>query len=152
MSDTPIRLRQGPLQQLLGYQLARASITANRIFMTHVGEPYDLRPVEFTVLELVVHNPGLNPKQLAQELAVTAPNITAWVDRLADRGLVERERSESDRRAQHLRASAAGIELATRAQQVLEDAERTGLEVLSFGERAILLELLDKVAGCRRGS
>ena len=146
MSDLPLRLDQGSLHQLMGYQLARAAIPTTKIFVANVGEPFDLRPVEFTILALVAQNPGLNPKQLATALAVTAPNITAWIDRLAERGLVERERSESDRRAQHLRTSAAGAKLAAEAQRRLLEAEQQGFAHLTQGERAILLELLNKVA------
>lgn len=130
----------------MGYQLARAAISTTRVFVAAVGAPYDLRPVEFTILALISHNPGVSPKQLAQALAVTAPNITAWIDRLAERGYVERERNESDRRAQHLRVSAAGARLAEEAQRRLVEAEREGLQALTPGERAILLELLNKVA------
>lgn len=130
----------------MGFQLARAAIPTTRLFVANVGEPFDLRPVEFTILALVAHNPGVSPKQLAAALAVTAPNITAWIDRLAERGLVERVRNESDRRAQHLRTSAAGAELAAEAQRRLIEAERQGINHLTLGERAILLELLNKVA------
>ena len=62
-----------------------------------------------------------------------------------------RWRSETDRRAQHLRATHAGRSLATRAVQALLAAEAQELEGLSGGERQILLELLHKVARARQG-
>lgn len=142
-------LVEARLHHVLGYQLAQASIATTGVFTRIVGEPFGLRPVEYTVLSLVSENPGSSLARLAQALAVTAPNITMWIDRLEERGLVQRERSETDRRAQHLNVTSQGRELVTRATQQLQDAERELLAHLSEGERTILVELLHKVA-CSR--
>lgn len=147
---TPVgKLAQPGLYQILGYQLAQATITSTQVFAQEVGTPFDLRPVEFTILTLVDENPGVSAKQLAQALAVTPPNITMWIERLEARRLVERERNPSDRRAQHIRTTAQGSKIARKAARLLVDAERTAISALSGGERAILIELLHKVARCR---
>lgn len=140
------RLIEAKLHHVLGYQLAQASISTASVFMQLVGEPFGLRPVEFTVLSLINENPGSSLARLAQALAVTAPNITMWIDRLEERGLVQRERSETDRRAQHLHATPLGRQLVANATQQLHDGERALLAHLSEGERTILIELLHKVA------
>jgi DNA-binding MarR family transcriptional regulator len=142
-------LIEAKLHHVLGYQLAQASISTASVFMQLVGEPFGLRPVEFTVLSLINENPGSSLARLAQALAVTAPNITMWIDRLEERGLVQRERSETDRRAQHLDVTATGRQLVAKATQQLHDGERDLLAHLSEGERIILIELLHKVA-CSR--
>lgn len=143
------RLIEAKLHHVLGYQLAQASISTASVFMQLVGEPFGLRPVEFTVLSLINENPGSSLVRLAQALAVTAPNITMWIDRLEERGLVQRERSETDRRAQHLHVTPQGRQLVAKATQQLHDGERELLAHLSEGERTILIELLHKVA-CSR--
>ena len=149
---TPLgRLSEATLHRIVGYQLAQANIAILQVFVKQVGEPFDLRPVEFTILALVDENPDVSAKQLAQALAVTAPNITVWIDRLEGRGLVKRERSETDRRAQHIRATTKGARLAREAAQMLKEAERAALAGLTEGERTILVELLHKVARARRG-
>ena len=134
------------LKDVLGYQLAQAAVTTSRLFQCEVGLPHLLRPVEYTVLQLIAENPGTSPVTLAKALAVTKPNITMWVDRLVGRGLVRRSPSSSDKRAQELRTTAAGTALAKQAAARLHDAERAALAGLSAGERAILAELLHKVA------
>lgn len=143
------RLIEAKLHHVLGYQLAQASISTASVFTQLVGEPFGLRPVEFTVLSLINENPGSSLARLAQALAVTAPNITMWIDRLEERGLVQRGRSETDRRAQHLDVTPEGRQLVTKATQQLHDGERELLAHLSDGERTILIELLHKVA-CSR--
>jgi DNA-binding MarR family transcriptional regulator len=147
---TPLgRLDEGALGAIVGYQLAQATIVTMQVFVDVVGQPFDLRPVEFTVLALVQENPDLSATQLAKALAVTPPNIKMWIDRLESRALVERSRSTADRRAQHIRATARGTALVKKAIDHVRQGERAALAGLSGAEQAILVELLHKVAKCR---
>jgi DNA-binding MarR family transcriptional regulator len=141
---------QSALQHLLGYHVAKARIPSRAAFYKYVGDPLELRHVEFTVLMLIKGNPGVTQKQLSQTLAVSAPNITNLLDRLVDRGLIERVRSEFDRRVQHIHFTAEGARLSQRAHELSQTCERELLKHLTEGERVILLELLDKVARHRR--
>lgn len=143
------RLAEDGLHQVLGYQLAQASIATTRVFNEAVGGPFDLRPVEYTVLALIERNPGGSATQLAKALAVTAPNITMWIDRLEARQLVQRLPSETDKRAQRLQLTPKAAKLTAQATARLLEGERSALDALSAAERAILLELLHKVACCR---
>lgn len=144
------KLAETGVHQILGYQLAQATITTNRVFSTQAGQPFDLRPVEFTILTLVQDNPGVSAKQLARALALAPPNITVWMERLESRGLVERERSTSDRRSQHIRTTAAGATLARDVARRIVEGEDLALAGLSAAERAMLVELLHKVARSRQ--
>jgi len=143
------RLAESSLHQVLGYQFAQASIVTGQVFDATVGRPMELRPVEYTLLSLVHENPGVSARQLATALAVTPPNITMWVDKLEQRGLVVRERSATDRRAQHLHATAKGVKMAREATHAVREAEAAQIDALTAAERAMLIELLNKVARCR---
>lgn len=142
------RLAEARLQSVLGYQLAQASIVTDELFSTHAGEPFKLRPVEYTVLTLIDENPGGSLARLARALAVTAPVITVMVDRLEQRGLIERTQSAEDRRTQVLHTTKTGADLVRKATERIIAAEREALP-LSAGEHAMLLELLHKVACAR---
>jgi DNA-binding MarR family transcriptional regulator len=143
------QLEEARLHYVLGYQLAQASIVTHGLFMRLIGEPLELRPVEYTLLTLIAENPGGSQSQLARAMAVTSPNITIWVDRLTRRGLVRRRQSQSDRRLQTLEATPKGLELAREATERILQAEKQALQCLSAGERLILVELLHKVASAR---
>jgi DNA-binding MarR family transcriptional regulator len=143
------QLAEAKLHFVLGYQLAQAAIVTNGLFIRNAGKPFGLRPVEYTVLTLIAENPGGSQARLARALAVTAPNITAIVDRLEAKGLIARSRSEDDRRSQALQATRQGEEVARKATQGIVDAERAALSALSAGEQMILVELLHKVACAR---
>jgi DNA-binding MarR family transcriptional regulator len=142
------RLEEARLQTVLGYQLAQASIVTDAIFRKEAGDPLGLREIEYTVLTLIAENPGGSPARLARALAVTPPHITALVDRLVGRGLVQRKASDEDRRAQILTVTRAGAELVRRATERIVAAERTAL-ALTPGEQVMLAELLHKVACAR---
>jgi DNA-binding MarR family transcriptional regulator len=141
---------QSCLQHLLGYQIARADVPTRRTFAEHIGKPLELSPVEFSCLVLLAFNPGATPKQLAEALAMVAPAVTVLLDRLEKRGLIERARSDSDRRAQLVTLTPAGQALALKAHALSMDMERALLGALSAAERAILIELLQKVARAAR--
>lgn len=142
------RMEEAGLHKVLGYQLAQAALVTDAIFFEQVGEPFSLRPVEYTVLTLIAENPGGSLVRLARALSVTPPNITAIVDRLEGRGLVARAASEEDRRAHVLHVTARGADTVRKATLKIVTAESAALP-LTPGEHAILVELLHKVALAR---
>jgi len=142
------RLEEAKLQKVVGYQLAQATIVTDAIFRGVVGDVLELRPVEYTVLTLIAENPGGSLARLARALSVTAPHITALVDRLESRGLIKRTSSDEDRRAQVLAVTRAGAELARKATDLIIEEERRMFS-LTPGEQAILAELLHRVACAR---
>src|SRR6516164_7622835 len=140
------RLAVERLHDVIGYQIAQASIVTLAIFQRAAGDALELRPVEYTMLVLVHENPGSTAARLARALAVSAPNITMWLDKLQRRGLMRREASETDRRSQHLYLTDKGRKLAEEATRRVIEAEHHAFSHLSNGERAILVELLRKLA------
>lgn len=139
-------LSWGPLDQVMGYLLAQASVATTRVFEAAVGQPTGLHRLEYTLLVLIGENPGCTASALSKALAISPPNMVVWLDRLSSQGLVEREPSETDRRANHLRLTVDGQALAARTTRALRDGESAMLAALSPGERAILAELLAKLA------
>ncbi|MCD6732811.1 MAG: MarR family transcriptional regulator [Burkholderiaceae bacterium] len=150
LPDAKQGLDQSCLQHLLGYQLAQANIPIRKVFLKNIGEPLQLGTVEFTVLSLVAHNRGVTQKQLSQALAVSAPNITTLLDRLEQRELLTRVRSQTDRRSQVIHLTRKGAALARKAIEISRTMEHDVLRHLSEAERGILIELLQKVARHRR--
>lgn len=143
-------LDQSRLTHLVGYAATRASITMRRVFTRHLG-PLDLKVVEFSILMLVAANPQINQKRLGAALDISAPNMAVTLDRMVERGWVERVRSTQDRRAQQIHLTAQGAELVQRAEKIASTMENAALKVLSPAERALLIELLMKVAGGKPG-
>jgi DNA-binding MarR family transcriptional regulator len=147
--DKPVRARdrldESAVDHILGYRLAQASILMRAVYAQAVGDPLNLRTVEFTLLMLLLTNEDVTPSLLTRSLALSPPHLTQLVDRLAERGLVARERSLHDRRAQHIRLTRTGRALAKKAHEVSLGMEKETLQHLSDAERAMLFELLRRV-------
>ena len=108
--------------------------------------PLGLKTSQFSILMLVVDNGDVNQKQLGQALDISPPNMAVTLDRMVERGWVERVRSTRDRRAQQIHLTAARPR-ARRARRARSPRRwRTpALAALSRAERALLIELLRKI-------
>lgn len=145
-SRAAAELDGSPVEHLLGYLLALAEVPTRRAFQRHVGHPFDLRPVEFTLLMLLQGNGRAAPKQIGAALRLPAPHVTTLVDRLLARGLVTRGRDPDDGRAVRVQLSDAGQALATRLQKVSLTMEDGLQGQLTPAERTQLRRLLLKLA------
>jgi DNA-binding MarR family transcriptional regulator len=132
------------LESLLGYNARRASLAVIEVFLERMA-PYGLRPVDFSVLSLVTHNPGITSRQLCTALGILPPNLVGLVGGLEKRELIQRRPHPHDGRAMGLHLTAAG-------QKLMRDAERTAAELetevasrLTPGEQRTLMRLLKKV-------
>ncbi len=140
-------LSLGPLSDVLGYHIAQASVTTVSLFERHVGQPFGLRKVEYSLLMLVLANGPLSPKKLAQALVLSAPNLTLLLDRMQARGLLRRERSQVDRRSQNVVLTDDGQHIAQAGAAAALPMAQGLHDRLSRAEHAMLIELLRKVAG-----
>ncbi|MDH4393680.1 MAG: MarR family transcriptional regulator [Aquabacterium sp.] len=140
-------LSLGLLGDVLGYHIAQAAVTTVDMFERHIGQPFDLRKVEYSLLLLLLANGPLTPKRLGQALALSGPKLTLLLDRLEERGLLRRERNSTDGRSQNIVLTDAGGQLTRTAGQAAAPMERELDDRLSRVERLMLIELLRKVAG-----
>lgn len=83
----------------------------------------------------------LSMRELAQRLCCDASNVTGIVDRLEERGLVERRVAPGDRRVKHLVLTEAGLSL-RRRHGVAFVVDLPLLDELSPDERRLLSDLL----------
>jgi DNA-binding MarR family transcriptional regulator len=133
------------LSQVLGYQLTQANLESLANFEQSVGQPNDLRPVEYTLLQLVREGLCTTPSQLAKELRMTPPSMSVWLDKLTARGLLSRSKSATDGRAQQVSLTAKGQKLIAQVHEKLLLSEQSMLSHLSMGERTMLVEILQKL-------
>ncbi|AMO21854.1 MarR family transcriptional regulator [Ramlibacter solisilvae] len=132
------------LETLIGYNARRAALAVIEVFLDRMSV-YDLRPVDFSVLSLVTHNPGITSRQLCGALGILPPNLVGMINNLEKRALVQRQPHPRDGRAMGLHLTAAG-------QKLMRDAERTATELeaqaagrLSAAEVKTLIRLLKKI-------
>ena len=83
--------------------------------------------------------------EIGERMIQIVPAITSLVDHLEHRGLVQRQRCDSDRRVVHVCLTAAGKELVADAVQPLAAMENQLFHRLSPCQLTQLIELLDSV-------
>ena len=138
-------LDESALGHLVGYAASRAALELRKVFARHM-DPLDLRVTEFSILMLVAANGAVNQKQLGQALDISPPNMAVTIDRMVEHGWVERVRGTHDRRAQHIHLTPRGRQLAEQSHAISLTMEEPALAALSRAERALLVELLGKIA------
>ena len=105
----------------------------------------DLTVGEFAVLEVLHHRGPLLLSQLKDKVLVSAGGVTYLVDRLAERGLVERRRCEHDRRAFYAALTEDGEALISRIFPGHAEAIELAFKGLSDAEIETLTVLLRRL-------
>ena len=79
--------------------------------------PYDLSPLEFSVLRICLQERECTATELARLLPVDASRVSRMVTKLVDKGYLRRRRLRNDRRVVMLRLSEAGVEFTSQLHQ-----------------------------------
>src|SRR3954466_5231949 len=82
------------------WQLLMRFFFAQREHLPAWGEPFGLSPVQCHLLHLIEPDQPLPMSRLAGVLQCDASNVTGLIDRLEQRGIVERRPSPADRRGE----------------------------------------------------
>lgn len=132
------------LESLVGYNARRAALVIIELFLERMAI-YELRPVEFSVISLIAHNPGITSRQLCSTLGMLPPNLVGMVNQFEKRGLLFKRPHPSDGRATGLHPTPACEALMRQAEKTALDLEGEATARLSTAERKTLMRLLKKV-------
>ena len=99
------------------------------------------------ILWVLEHHGELPMSRLADLLDVSLSNATGLVDRMAERGLVERVRVPDDRRIVIIRASDEGVRIRDEIEALKQDRMRTILARLTPDQQARVLLALGDLRG-----
>ena len=101
---------------------------------------------DFAVLEALLHKGPLPVNEIGKKILLTSGSITVAVDRLEDKGLVERRAHGTDRRTKVVHLTSAGKKLITRVYaDHAADMERLASVSLTRSERDTLIRLLKQI-------
>lgn len=125
-------------------KLMRASQSVESDLGDHLQE-WDLTSSQFGVVEAIYHLGPLHQKEIGEKLLKSGGNITVVVNNLEERGLVERQRQEDDRRYVHVHLTDEGRRLMDdlMPQHIQQIVDR--FSALSLEEQRTLAELLRKL-------
>lgn len=106
-------------------------------------KPYGISPQQYNILRILRGAKKQIKVQVVKERMIErAPNATRLMDKLCDKGYIERERCENDRRVVYVKITNKGLELLS---TIDDNNNLSFLENLSQKEAEILSDLLDKI-------
>ncbi len=109
----------------------------------------DLSPAQYNVLRILRGSPnGLTCREIGERMITRDPDITRLLDRLVKRKLIERSRSDRDRRMVLARITAGGLDVLGRLDRPVRDLHRQLLGPLGAERLQALAQLLE---ACRSG-
>ena len=101
---------------------------------------------DFAVLEALLHKGPLPVNEIGKKVLLTSGSITVAIDRLEEKGWVERRAHETDRRTKVVHLTKEGKKLITRVySDHAADLERLASDALTRKERATLIRLLKQI-------
>lgn len=106
---------------------------------------HGLTPTEFGVLEALYHKGQLLLGEVQRKILLSSGGITYTVDRLVEKGLVERRLCASDRRARYAALTPAGESLMDRIFPLHATAIVDAMSELSAAEQDELIALARKL-------
>jgi DNA-binding MarR family transcriptional regulator len=131
------------LENVLGYNLRRAHGVQRQRFAA-VFAPHSIRPVQLSVLGLILDNPRMKQAELGRALEIKRANVVTLLDELEERKLITRRRAQGDGRAHMLELTSAGRRLAVELLDLHGRLEQQLAESLGQRDRDLLMKLLKK--------
>jgi len=123
-------------ERCLYFNLNALTRKVNRIWESEFRQTGLSAPHAY-VMRLVLSEPGISQKQLAEELHLDPSTVTRFVDALTERQLVRRDTSNTDRRSAAVLPTAEGKRLQKKLEKIGEGlflAMRTRLGDKHFQE------------------
>lgn len=133
------------LDHFLPYRL---SVLSNRISADIAGfyhERFGLSVTEWRAMAVLGRYPGASGMDITERTAMDKVAVSRAVNALIDRGLVQREFDQSDRRRSVLTLTERGLAVYDEIAPLALRLEASLLSSLDAGERDLLWKLLDKL-------
>jgi len=136
-----------------GFELSEAPSHLIRRCQQFYGDLYareagtrELTKQQFTLLCALEHNEGASQTTLVEITGIDRSTLAEMVRRMLERGLLSRERTEEDQRANAVAISPAGRKALRSARNAADRAERALLDALPAPERLKFVKSLSQIA------
>ncbi|SEI23205.1 MarR family transcriptional regulator [Pseudomonas fuscovaginae UPB0736] len=128
----------------LGLLLGRTALLKDRIIDTHMV-PYGITAAQFKVLIIMAQLAVDSPAELCRYLSIDSGSMTRMLDRLEQKELLVRQRSEGDRRQVRLVLTTQGQALTDRLPEIGAEAMNELTGAITRDELQTLENILKKI-------
>ncbi len=133
------------LEDHLGYHLRSVSNAVSQSFARKLAAT-DVTVAEWVILrEMYSQHQQTSPSTIAELTGLTRGAVSKLIERLLQKGLIERTGSDSDRRCQLICLTNSARQLVPQLAQLADDNDDYFFGVLTSDEQKQLKQLLDKL-------
>ena len=128
----------------------RRILQAKELYTKELNKKYQVSASQLNCI-LVLHEQGpLPPSQIARHIMVNSSTVTGIIDRLENKGLVERKRISYDRRVITIELTKAGKDLARHAPPPIQQRVLDGLKSMSTRDIEQIVHSLTRLTNMLR--
>jgi DNA-binding MarR family transcriptional regulator len=142
-NQTPVKNNEGHVKEIVW--LIRRLMQGNYIYNKELNKEYQVSAPQLSSLLALYENGPLPPSQIAKYIMVNSSTVTGIIDRLEQKGLVERSRVSLDRRVITITLTEMGKELAKNAPPPIQKKIVDGLQKLPPNEIEKIVQALTKL-------
>ena len=133
---------------MAGHLIRRLHQLSTQVFVQRTqAAGFDLTPVQFAALDAIHAHPGTDQARVAELIAYDRATIGGVIERLEQKGWVDRVVSERDRRARVLSLTAEGERILQALVPVVRNLQDEILQALGEADRARFLRLARQAVG-----
>lgn len=130
--------------QCIVYLLSKAYQRAHGTLKRNL-EPFGLTPMQHLILAALGLEDGLSAGELGRRLRIDSATVSGTLERMADRGWVDKEPDPDDRRVVRVRMTPKARAAMDQLMEVREQTNGEVMEDLSLEEQVLLKRLLRDV-------
>lgn len=124
----------------------RQILRATEMNSRALAKAANLSPSQLIMLQVLSRSEGLTPGAIAKSLSISQATVTAMIDKLSGRGLVERQRDTTDKRRIIVRITPNGETTMASAPDQLQENFVNRFENLPEWEQSFLIAALQRTA------
>ncbi len=130
----------------------RRILRATELYGRTLAQTAGLTPVQIRVLQIVLSHGSATPKQISLQMGVSPATISTLLDRLETKSMLERQRSDVDRRQTNIVLTEKGRKAVEGAPDPLQQKYVKEFEALADWEQAMIVAALERVAAMLNAS
>ena len=115
------------LEQCINFTLTKAQQAVQQLFKAELA-PFGITPGQYAILSCLWEEDSQTPRQLAERLSLDSSSITGILDRVEQKGLIQRQAVPRDRRALQVVLTDKGQALNEPVKQAILDANKKVLK------------------------
>ena len=142
-NQKPLKNNEGHVKEIVW--LIRRLMQGNYLYNKELNKTYQVSAPQLSSLLALHENGPMPPSQIAKYIMVNSSTVTGIIDRLEQKGLVERSRISPDRRVITIALTEKGQELAKNAPPPIQKKIVDGLQKLPPNEIEKIVQALTKL-------